>query len=137
MKNRLPFFPAPIGRITLGKGQTMKSLVHDSLTPSSPKTYIWKEVCFTYFEIIATDPFNITKSKYLLLVSTYSSWYLSCISKGNSVVKNDSLLKLKDTMYVSRLITHQWHNPFKYTLRPLPLGISSKSSLFQEWLLKL
>jgi hypothetical protein len=46
MKNISPFVPTPRGRSTPYNGPTMKSLVHDSSTPSSPKIVnLTKENC--------------------------------------------------------------------------------------------
>ncbi|RHN74461.1 hypothetical protein MtrunA17_Chr2g0310661 [Medicago truncatula] len=45
LKNISPFFPVPIGWSMPDIGPTSKSLIHDSLTPGSPKTDIdmWNE----------------------------------------------------------------------------------------------
>ncbi|KAK2394836.1 hypothetical protein QL285_056622 [Trifolium repens] len=64
LKNILPFFPAAKRLSILVNGPTSKTLIHDSLTPISPKIDMLKDACAVHvlFEIIATDPFNTTNS---------------------------------------------------------------------------
>ncbi|KAK2378301.1 hypothetical protein QL285_078868 [Trifolium repens] len=81
-----------------GKHVRVRSLVHDSLTPSSPKIDMSIVAISKSFEINAIDSFKTTKHRSTNLKETHR---LRSKYEGLGVVNISSLLKSNDSKYSS------------------------------------
>ncbi|KAK2378327.1 hypothetical protein QL285_078890 [Trifolium repens] len=82
-----------------GKHVTVRSLVHDSLTPSSPKMDMSTVAISKSVEINAIDSFKSTKHRPRANLKEPHS--LTSTYEGLGVINISSLLKLKDSKHSS------------------------------------